>query len=520
MDNTIKSVNNKRIAKNTLYLFFRQILIMAVNLYASRVILNALGVEDYGLYTAVGGFVAMFGLISNSLTVAISRFLTYEMGANGNKNLNFIFSTALIIQMIIALIVFVIAETIGLWFLNQQMTIPDSRLIASNWVYQLSIISFLVNLLAVPYNATIVAHEKMSAFAYIGIVQAVGILIVACIISISNQDRLIYYTFLITILSIIICLLYWWYCKIKFVECKFCFIWNISLIKKIFSFSGWNFIGAASGLLRDQGLNVLFNIFCGPAVNAARGISMQVNSAVIQFVTNFMTAINPGITKNFAAGNKTQYMSLVFRGAKYSCFLLLILSLPIFAETHYILELWLKIVPKYTVVFVRLALLMGLIEAVSYTLITLMLATGNIKNYQLLVGGVQMICFPIAYLLLKLGYSPDSAIYASIFISIICLGLRLYMLKRMVSLNPLYFLKNVVLNVAIVAVFSMIIPFFIIVNVEEGFIRFFSNSIVCILGASLSICFIGFSKEERLYFYDVMKRKISLGISFTINKKL
>ena len=253
--------NNVRIAKNTLYLFFRQILIMIVTLYSSRVVLNALGVEDFGLYTAVGGFVAMFGIISNSLTVAISRFLTYEMGAGRNENLNKIFSSAILIQLILALLLVLIAETAGVWFLNTQMTIPSSRVYASNWVFQFSVFAFMVNLIIIPYNASIVAHEKMAAFAYIGIVQAFGILVISLLISFSSFDRLIFYALLMALLPIFIWSIYKWYCKKNFNECNFIFIWDLILIKQIFSFAGWNFIGASSSILRDQGTNVLLNIF-------------------------------------------------------------------------------------------------------------------------------------------------------------------------------------------------------------------------------------------------------------------
>lgn len=296
---TNASENNKRIARNTLLLYFRMLFMMAVSLYTSRIVLNALGVEDFGLYNVVGGVVAMFSLLSGSLSTAISRFITYELGKGQQGNLNKIFSSAVTIQLILAGIIILFAELIGVWFLNTQMTIPASRLLASNWVFQISLLTFVINIISIPYNACIIAHEKMSAFAYISILEAMGKLITAYFITISPMDKLIFYSLLMCGIALLVRFTYGYYCKNHFYECNYHFSWDKQLLKQMFSFAGWNFIGTASAVLRDQGGNILINIFCGPIVNAARGIAFQVNNAVLGFVSNFMTALNPQITKSY-----------------------------------------------------------------------------------------------------------------------------------------------------------------------------------------------------------------------------
>ena len=289
---TDTSANNKRIAKNTLLLYFRMLFMMAVSLYTSRVVLNALGVEDFGIYNVVGGVVAMFSMLSGSLSAAITRFITYELGKGNQENLKKIFSSSVTIQIGLAILIIVVAEAIGVWFLNMKMNIPDVRITAANWVFQFSILTFAVNLISVPYNASIIAHERMSAFAYISILEAIGKLAIVFLIVISPMDKLIFYAILMCAVALIVRLAYGVYCKRHFEECTYHFIFDRDLLKHMFGFAGWNFIGATSAVLRDQGGNVVINLFCGPAANAARGIAFQVNNAISGFVTNFMTALN------------------------------------------------------------------------------------------------------------------------------------------------------------------------------------------------------------------------------------
>lgn len=510
-----QSANNKRIAKNTLLLYVRMLFTMGVSLFTSRVILQALGVEDYGIYSVVGGFVSMFALISNSLSAAISRFITFELGKGESSIIKDVFSTAVIIQLVLALLICILLESVGVWFLNTQMTIPTERLYAANWVLQFSIITFAFNLISVPYNAAIIAHEHMGTFAFIGLFEAISKLIIVYLLYISPIDNLIFYSFLICLLSVIVRFLYQIYCRKHFVECKLYFCYDKSLIKEIFGFAGWNFIGASSGVLRDQGVNILLNIFCGPLVNAARGIAMQVSSAVQQFSLSFTTALNPQITKSFAANDRDYCFKLVFQGAKLTYILMLLISLPIILETPIILKIWLGVVPDFAVIFVQLVLMYGLSESISYTMVTLMLATGNIRNYQLLVGGCQMLNFPLSYTLLKFGVSPEYTFVVSICVAIGCLLLRLFMLNRMVALPIKRFLQSVIFKVLLVTLASILPSFIILNSIEPSLLRLITTTIVSISSVLLFALMFGCSKNERNF---IISKAINIVNSKILNR--
>lgn len=493
-----QSANNKRIAKNTLLLYFRMLLTMVVSLYTCRVVLQTLGVEDYGIYNVVGGVVAMFNMLSGSLSAAISRFITFELGCNNLDKLKKVFSSAITIQIGLSIIIILLAETIGLWFLNNKMVIPDERMIAANWFFQFSILTFVVNLISVPYNAAIIAHEKMSAFAYIGILEVIGKLIVAFTIVISPIDKLIYYGCLLLLIAIIIRIVYANYCKSHFSECTYQLTFDLSLLKQMFGFAGWNFIGASSSLLRDQGGNIVMNLFCGPVVNAARGIAMQVNQAINGFVSNFMTALNPQITKSYASGNHEYMMTLIFQGARLSFYMLLILSLPVIINAQYILQLWLGIVPEHATIFVQLVLIFAMSESISTPLKTAMLATGNIRNYQLIVGGLQMMNLPISYFCLKAGFIPESVIIVAIIISQCCLVARLILLRKMIHLPVGQYIKKVYLNVVVVSLVAIFVPLLMHQYADSVFLQFILNSIVCLICTIITIYFIGCTKQERI----------------------
>lgn len=493
------SGDSKRIAKNTLLLYGRMALMMLITLYTSRVILQALGVTDFGIYNAVGGFVAMFSVITGSLSAAISRFITFELGRGDTDKLTRIFSTSLIIQLLLGLSIVVLAEAVGVWFLNNKMTIPAGRMAAANWVLQFSLATFVINLVSIPYNACIIAHERMSAFAYISLLEAGCKLLIAYLITFAPCDRLAFYGLLMCLMALIVRATYGLYCKRHFSECRIRWQLDRPLFREIASFAGWNFIGASSGVLRDQGVNVLLNVFCGPAINAARGIAMQVSSAINQFVRNFQMAINPQITKSYAQGDTDYLMKLVFQGSRLSFYMLLLLSLPVIMETHTILQLWLNKVPDHTVTFVRLILLFVMTESISNPLITLMLATGKIRNYQLIVGGCQLLNFPIAYALLKMGLPPESTVVLSIAIACLCLATRLYMLRNMIKLPVRRFLTNVVLNILVVSLLSAILPSIIASYMDESITRFLIVVPVSLLSAFVCAFYMGCSRSERQF---------------------
>ena len=491
------STNNKRIAKNTLLLYFRMLFTMIVGLFTSRVILNALGVEDFGIYNVVGGVVAMFSMISGSLNAAISRFLTYELGTGNKGNLNKVFSSAVTIQILLAVIIIVLAETIGIWFLNTHMTIPENRIGAANWVYQFSILTFAINLINVPFNASIISHEQMSVFAYISIIEVLGKLVIAYGVYVSPMDKLIFYSMLLSLMSVVLWAIYVSYCKIHFEECTYHISFDRDLLRKMFSFAGWNFIGASAAVLRDQGGNIIINIFFGPAVNAARGIAMQVSGAVQGFVANFQTALNPQITKNYASGNYDYMMKLVFQGARLSYCIMFILALPIIITAPYLLYLWLGIVPEHTVNFVRLVLIFALSETLAGPLITAMLATGNIRNYQIAVGSFQLLNVPISYVCLKFGLPAESVLVISIVISVVCEFVRLWMLRSMIRISARAFLKNVYLNVIVCSVIAFILPYVVNHFLPQNLYSFLLVCAVSVISACASIYYVGLSKPEK-----------------------
>lgn len=478
---------------------------MAVSLYTSRVILHTLGVEDFGIYNVVGGVVSMFSVISGSLSAAISRFITYELGKGDKDKLIRIFSSSVTIQIGLGLVILILAELVGVWFLNAKMNIPDGRMYAANWVFQLSILTFVINLVSVPYNAAIIAHEKMSAFAYISILEVIAKLVIVYLLVISPIDKLIFYAVLMATVALLIRFVYGYYCKRHFEECTYHFIFDKELLKKMFGFAGWNFIGAASAVLRDQGGNIVINLFCGPAVNAARGIAYQVNTAINGFVSNFMMALNPQITKSYASGDKEYMMTLIFQGARLSFYILLLLSLPVIINVHYILTLWLKIVPEHTTQFVQLVLIFAMSESISNPLVTAMLATGKIRNYQIIVGGLQMMNLPISYVLLRLGCIPETVLIVAICISQCCLAARLYMLRGMIGLSISQYLSNVYFNVLSVSVLSAIIPCAVFYYLNETFINFMLVCVISVICTCIVIYYIGCNNQERQFILSKVK---------------
>ena len=493
------SENNKRIAKNTLFLYARMLLTMAVTLYTSRVVLQVLGVEDFGIYNVVGGVVAMFSILSGSLSAAISRFITFELGADNQKRLKAVFSSAIMIQWTLAALIIVLAEILGVWFLNHRMNIAQERLLAANWVLQCSIATFAINLISVPYNAAIIAHERMQAFACVSVIEAFLKLVAVYVLSVFLFDKLIVYSFLLLGISLIIRMIYGIYCGKNFAECHFHFIMNKSLLREMISFAGWNFIGASSGVLKGQGVNILLNLFCGPAVNAARGIAVQVETAVLSFANNFMTALNPQITKSYAIGNSGYMLSLLYQGARLSFYMLFLLSLPLLIETEMVLRLWLHIVPDYTAIFVRLILILSLLESLSAPLITAMLATGNIRNYQLVVGGLQMLNFPVSYLFLRWGFLPEITFIIAIAISQCCLLVRLIMLRGMIGISFWIYMRKVYINVLMVGLLSALFPLFIYSQLPMGIPRFMLMIIASLLSTLLIIFYVGCTAGERTF---------------------
>ena len=481
--------------------------LMVISLYTSRVILKALGIEDYGIYNIVGGFVSMFSMISTSLAGAISRFITFSLAKDSSERIKEVFSTSIIIQIALCILLLIIAETVGIWFINNKMIIPTDRLFATNWVFQISVLTTMIQLISIPYNGLIIAHEKMSAFAFIGMYEGIIKLLIAFIIPFSTSDSLIMYAVLMCILSVSVRLLYGFYCKKHFAETKFKFVWDKALLRQMFGFAGWNFIGTTSGVLRSQGINILINLFCGPAVNAARGIAMQVNNAVSGFSSNFTTAVRPQITKLYAVNNKAEYENLVIKSTKFTFYILMILCIPLILESDFIIHKWLVEVPEYTIEFVCVILLLTMVDSFSTSLVTLLLATGKIKKYQILVGGIQLLNFPLAYVLLKLGFNPVSTVSSVILISFICLMTRLHLLKKMIQFPVSQFYVKVVLRCLVIFIlcFAIIIPIKQLINVD-GWGGFLFGLIISEAITLPFIYVLGFTQSERMFVINSIKK--------------
>ena len=499
------SSKSKRIIKNTGFLYIRMLLLMCVSLYTSRVVLETLGIEDFGIYNVVGGFVGLFSVLSGSLSGACMRFLNFEMGRGDEEKLAKAFSTSVNIQLFLIFIIVFLCETVGIWFLNNKMVIPENRLTAANWVFQLSIITFCGNLYTVPYNAAIIAHERMKTFAYISVFEGVAKLAIAFMIFYSPIDTLIYYAALLCLLQISIRYIYSRYCIKNFPECKYHFVYDKELTKSMFVYSGWNFIGTSSSILRNQGGNILVNLFFGPSVNAARAVSNQVLHAITGFTNNFMTALKPQITQNYASGNWNYMMDLIFWGSRLTFYLILLLSLPIFLYTDYILHLWLKTVPDHSVLFVQLAITFTALHTLSGTLITAQLATGNIRNYQIVVGGIQLLNLPISYVVYKMGGIAESFVLVAIVCELFCLSARLYMLRPMIHLSIRKFLSSVILNIIAVTICASIIPLIMKCYVDTNIFSFICGVIITLMCTLISIYLVGCNKKERIIIKEQIK---------------
>ena len=497
-----------KIARNTLMLYVRMLVLMLVGLYTSRVVLGALGEDDFGVYNVVGGVVSMFTIISGALNSAVSRFITFEMGKGSDAQLNKVYSTAVTIQLILAAVVVLLAEPLGLWFIDNKMTIDPSRIHAARWVLHFSLLAFVINLMSVPQMASITAHEHMSAYAYIGILDGLLRLGVAFLILCSPIDRLIFYAALMAGVVLTVRLAYGIYCRMHFEECRYRPVFDRPLIREMFSFAGWNFIGVTSGVLRDHGGNILVNLFSGPAVNAARGVAVQLNGAVQGFVTNFMTAVNPQITKSYAAGEKEYMFSLVRRSSRMSFFLLFLIALPVIFNADYLLSIWLKEVPEHSSLFVQLFLIFALSESFSNPMITAMLATGNIRNYQLVVGGIQLLNLPVSYVCLRMGAIPEVTVIVAIIISQICMWARLLMLSKATGFPVLPFLEEVYFSVIFKVVCgSLVVPLILEAAKPAGFVGFLVSASVCVLWTMLLIYALGLQSDERKWLVNKVKEK-------------
>ncbi len=503
------SENNKRIAKNTIFLYIRLLLMMAITLFTSRVVLDCLGEDDYGIYNVVGGVVAMFAFIQNSLIIAIQRFITFELGTGNKKRLINVFSTSVNIQFLLAIIIVVLSETIGLWFLNTQMSIPEGRIGVANFVLQCSIITTVFSLITVPYNATIIAHEHMAVFAYFSIIEAVLKLAIAFLLYISEFDKLMIYAIFILCVSILMQLLYGVYCRRKFEEAHFSFGLDKKLFREMISFAGWSFFGNTSSMLNTHGVNMLINVFFGVKVNAARAIAIQVESALHQFVNGFTTAINPQITKSYASNDLNYFYLLICRGSKFSFFIMLILAVPIIIESDMILSLWLKEVPAYTSIFLKLLVVYSLITSLATSMVTGILATGKIKRYQTEMNVVSILIFPLSWIAYYLGAPAYMTYIIAIVIIFLLTYVRLKELQRLIDFPVKAYLTEYASVIILVCVLAFIVPLVIRYFVSPSIIRLLTICIVSVSWTMLCIYIVGLKRNEREFLVEKIKTYIN-----------
>ena len=506
------SDNNKRIAKNTLLLYFRMLFMMAISLFTSRVVLNTLGVEDYGIYNVVGGIVAMFGFINGSMSSATQRYITFALGKGDKSRLQTVFSTTLQIHTLIAGIIVLLGETVGLWFLYNKMQIPAERMDAAFWVLQASIISTVIMIISVPYNADIVAHEKMSAFAYISILEVMLKLAIVYMLVMFSFDKLILYAFLLLAVQILIRFCYSVYCNKHFEETRYKRVWDKTLFKEMTGFAGWSMFGNLSAVLFGQGLNMLLNVFFGPVVNAARGIAVQVQNAIQQFVGNFQMALNPQITKTYAKGELNEMHKLMFRSARFSFFLLFFLSLPVLFETDFILTVWLKTVPDNTIVFLRIMICTSLIYTLSNPLIVANQATGNVRRYQAVCGTILLMILPVSYICLRLGCPAYSVFVVHFLMESLTQMVRMFLLRPLIGIRIRDYFRYIYLPVLLVIAISVILPTIVYFNMDDTVVRFLVVGIVCVLSVSVTAYTLGLSRNEQVF---VKTKAISLLQKFT-----
>lgn len=502
------SVDNKRIAKNTLLLYFRMLFMMAVSLYTSRIVLNVLGVTDYGIYNVVGGLVILISFLRGTLSTATVRFLSFELGKKEKGNFRKMFSLCINVQLLLSTVVLLLSETVGLWFVSTQMHFPEERFSAAIWCYHLSVIAVIFNLMQIPYNSAIISQERMGVYAYLSIADATLKLLIVYLLNVFLFDKLIFYSFLMCALTFGILIVYAIYCKNHLYGCRYSrHSWERKGIKEILAFTSWNMLGSLAAQGKGQALNILLNLFYGPSLNAVHGITTKVSTVVTSFVGNFLTAVRPQVIKKYANREYSDVTYLMFYSSKLSVFLLSIITIPILIRTYDIMHLWLGIVPEHLVVFIRLALLESLVISLSYPLNDIIQAIGNVKSYNLIVSVIVLLNFPISYVFLLLGYPPQTIYYVMVIISGISLFLRLYLVRRGMALSFQDYCRFVLIPCATVFTISSIISYICdyLLATHTGQYWGLSILIAALITTIITYC-IGLTGKER---YKIQKSIMS-----------
>ncbi len=503
------SENNKRIAKNTIYLYTRTFVSMVVALYTSRKILEALGVEDFGIFNVVGGIITLMSFINGSMSVATQRFLTYELGRGMEGQFNKVFNIAVQIHTLIAAIVWVVSETIGVWFVNTQLNISEMRMEAANWVLQAAILTMILGILQTPYNAAIISHERMYVYAYVGLGETFAKLFIVLGLLYYPYDRLAIWGFAIFAIQLCSSLIYRLYCVKVFDNCVLRRkLWDKQLAKSMLGFTGWNMFGTVAWTLKDQGASVLLNLFGGPMANAARGVSGQVTGAIKNLVAGFQAAVNPQLTKTYAANDSAATCRLLCKSSKFSYFLLLIISVPVLLEINFLLDVWLIEVPPYTPLFTRIVIIEALFDTLGGPMITSLMATGRIKWYQIVVGSILLFNIPTAYVLLKLGFHIATPLIVSLVFMILGNISRLFFCRSMLGLSFRTYIRTVMIPIALVSVLVTIVPYVVFSVMNEGWLRLLLCSASSAVFGMIAVYYGGFTNSERIFFLNIVRNRL------------
>lgn len=489
--------NNKRIAKNTLFMYFRMFFTMCVSLYTSRGVLATLGFTDYGLNNVIGGIIAMFAFINGAMANTTSRFITFALGKGDKKRLKVVFSMAFFIHCLLAVLIVILGETIGLWFLYNKMVIPADRMFAAEWLYQLSIASTVMSIIAVPFSSSIIAHEKMDIYAYISIFDSVMKLLIVFLLAIAPFDKLIFYASLLFCVQVLDFLFNQIYCHIKFPESHIIKIWDKGLFKDMGGFASWSLVGNFSYVFYSQGINLLINMFCGAAVNAARGVAVQVENAINQFTTNIQTAINPQIIKSYSQSNMHRMFTLIFGSSKVCFYLMYLLTLPVALEATFILSIWLGKYPDHTVNFLRLTLINTLLNTLVNPMFTANLATGRVRIYHTVIGTLNFVCMPITYIVIRITRIPETLFLLTVIMNVVGICLRLFIMRKQIGMPVGLWLKKVFLHVALVVCIGAIVPLVFYNIMDDTVSRFFVVCIACVICIPLASYFLGLNGHER-----------------------
>ncbi|PUB28500.1 Na+-driven multidrug efflux pump [Elizabethkingia sp. YR214] len=496
----MKTENTKRIVKNSLLLYVQMILSMLVALYTSRIILKVMGVDDFGIYNVVGGIVTMFGILNGAMSSSTTRFLTFALGEDNAKKLQTVFSTSLIIHILIGIVICILTGTIGLWFLDNKMQIPVERLNAAKVVFYCSIASAFISVINVPYSAMIIAHEKFSAFTYLSLVELTLKIGVVIFLQYNTEiDSLKLYAYLLLIIQFILQIGYFLYCYIEFSEIRGRIILDKKLFKEMTSFAGWSLFGDSAFMMQNQGVNMLINVFFGTTVNAARGIAIQVQGLVIRFISSFQTALNPQITKSYASRDLDYMHQLIYNSSKYSFYLFLLLALPILIETNFLLELWLTIVPEHAVNFVRITLLVSIISCLANPLVFAVKATGKIRRYEMILGSVSLTLVPLAYIALRYGATPEVVFVIQFVIECVGQLIRLLMAAPLIGLSLKEYFLKVFVRCNLILVLSILMPLFICYFFNDSLLRLILVAVVSTISIILAVYYLGMGSKDKGY---------------------